>query len=102
MSKTLDEIGLEVTTIQPKIGDKLPIYGMITKILSETETGLVVELNYNLKLTINDATLEKIKIIKERIFEPGIFISEITRITDNQYEATSITVIFGQRIELDS
>jgi hypothetical protein len=108
-NKTFHELGMEIVEGQPKVGDTAPIYGMITKILTEAENTLVVEVNYNIKLTINNGTKESIQMIKERIFEPGIFISNITKSfseskekTTHAYEAISTLVIFGRRQELNS
>jgi hypothetical protein len=106
-NKTFHELGMEIVEGQPKVGDTVPMYGMITNILAETENNLVVEVNYNIKLTINNSTKENIQIVKERIFEPGIFIVTITnffqdKIQSHAYEAISKTVIFGRRQELNS
>lgn len=107
--KTFADLGIEIALIPPKVGETVPLYGMITNILAETENTLVVEINYNIKLTINNTTKDHIKTIKERIFEPGIFVSTITNVFDDlgeskthHYEATSNLVIFGIRQELNS
>jgi hypothetical protein len=106
-AKTFSDLGLEVRQGQPKVNETVPMYGMITNILAETENSLVVELNHNIELTINNTTKENIQIVKERIFEPGIFIATITNINlsenkTHHYEATSKTVIFGRKQEMNS
>jgi len=85
-----------------KIGETYPIYGIITDIVSETPK-FVVKINYNItaEILLQGNDTEKIKIIKDRSFEPGIFITTIEQIVDNENEYNIIgtvkTAIFGKK-----
>ncbi|NDC37370.1 MAG: hypothetical protein EBZ48_04885 [Proteobacteria bacterium] len=91
-----DKFGLEVTTGDVEIGKTYPIYGMITKIISDSPGCVVVEINFSIRasMTIPDAT--KIELLKERAFEPGIFVSTI-RSKESGIEVDCSTVVFGKR-----
>lgn len=78
-----DELGLDVTSSeasQLEVGESYPIYGCITNIIREDlEKGEVqVEINYSIELTLSLSDPDKLEIIKERAFEPGIFVTKIT------------------------
>lgn len=92
-----DKFGLEVTSGDVEVGQTYPIYGMITKVLSETEGSVIVEINFAIKatMTIPDAT--KIELLKERAFEPGIFVSTVTSKDDSGISVDCATVVFGKR-----
>lgn len=103
LEKTNDffgEHGLELEYNKVEIGKKYPIYGMITAIISEDP--FKVQINYNIEATLllsNDP--EKISIIKDRILEPGIFVTEINNVIDNENEykvfGTVTVVVFGKK-----
>lgn len=89
-----------------ELGKTYPLYGMITSILSESPNVTVI-LNHDIKLTLllnqeePDRT-NKLNTLKDRVFEPGIFITTITNIhkdNNNPYpiEGEVITVIFGRK-----
>ena len=84
----------------PEIGKTYPIYGMITNILSETPLIIMINNQIKGKCVITDPA--KIEIVKSRVFEPGIFISEIEQsLPDGSYVATILTVVFGKKKEFD-
>ena len=91
-----EKFGLEVTSGEVEVGQTYPIYGMITKILSEVPGGIQVEINFSIiaDMAIPDAS--KIELLKERAFEPGIFLSTV-RSKDNGIQVDCRTVIFGKR-----
>ena len=86
-----------------EIGKTYPIYGMITKIISDTVNNVVVEVNSSIKLTMVVKEEEKIKIIRDRSFEPGIFVTTVEKksllVEESIYaiEGLCTTVIFGRR-----
>lgn len=92
-----EKFGLEVTAGEVEIGQTYPIYGMITKVIEETQGSVVVELNFSIRanMTIPDQT--KIELLKERAFEPGIFVATVTRKDDSGVHVDCSTVVFGKR-----
>jgi len=99
-NKTLD---LELEWKIPEVGSTIPLYGIITKIIEETEEQIILEINSNIILTSKISSNEIVyrNTIKERLFEYGIFIATIDSI-DTDVKGTLKTVIFGKRQELDS
>lgn len=100
----LEKMGLEVKTeslSNLEIGKVYPIYGMVTKFISETPGDVRIEVNYNMELTLFIDDLDKINTIKERAFEPGIFIvviNEIDAQNENHYiKGNCNTVVFGRK-----
>ncbi len=95
-SNFLEKFGLEVASGEVEVGGTYPIYGMITKVLNDSPGNVTVELNFsiNAKMAIPDK--EKIDLLKERAFEPGIFVSTITSKTDGIFVDCS-TVVFGRK-----
>ncbi len=94
-----EKFGLEVTSGEVEIGQTYPIYGMITKILNESPGSVLVELNFSIKasMTIPDGT--KVELLKERAFEPGIFVSTVTSKDDAGIVVDCSTVVFGKKHE---
>ena len=81
----------------PKIGETYPLYGYITKIISETDNDLTIEINNNIELkllSINDP--DKINTIKEKVFEPAVFVSKITETNETRLFGECSVVIFGK------
>ena len=93
-----DKFGLEVTSGEVEIGQTYPIYGMITKVLDDTPGKVVVELNFNIKANMAIPDTSKVNLLKERAFEPGIFVSTVTK-KDDGVEVDCSTVVFGRRAE---
>lgn len=92
-----EKFGLEVSTGDVEIGKTYPIYGMITNILSDRGT-ISVEINFSIVASMNIQDEEKIEVLKERAFEPGIFISTVTnKDPDGAIEVDCQTVVFGRK-----
>lgn len=91
-----EKFGLEVTSGDVEIGSTYPIYGMITKVLDETPGSVVVELNFGIKANMSIPEQSKIELLKQRAFEPGIFVSTITS-KENGICVDCSTVVFGRR-----
>ena len=92
----LDKFGLEVASGEVEVGGTYPIYGMITKVLDDSPGNVTVEINFsiNAKMAIPDE--EKIELLKERAFEPGIFVSTVKSKTEGIFVDCS-TVVFGRK-----
>lgn len=98
-----EKFGLEVSSGEVEIGSTYPIYGMITKFLDDTPGSVVVELNFNItaNMTIPDST--KVDLLKERAFEPGIFISTVTGKNDEKGITVDCqTVVFGRKQQFNA
>ena len=91
-----EKFGYEVKFGEVEIGSTYPLYGMITKILDETPGHVVVELNFAIKATMSIPDGDKISLLKERAFEPGIFVSTVTT-KEPKIEVDCSTVVFGKR-----
>ena len=91
-----EKFGLEVTSGEVEIGQSYPIYGMITKLLNETPGSVVVEINFSIKANMAIPDKEKVELLKERAFEPGIFVSTVTS-KKNGIEVDCSTVVFGKK-----
>lgn len=95
-SNFFEKFGLEVSSGEVQVGQTYPIYGMITKLLSDTPGEIVVELNFSIraKMSIPDST--KVELLKERAFEPGIFVSTVLE-KDPSVVVDCSTVVFGRK-----
>lgn len=91
-----EKFGLEVTTGDVEIGKTYPIYGMITKIISDAPGSVIVEINFTIRANMSIPDSTKIELLKERAFEPGIFVSTI-KSKDCGIEVDCSTVVFGKR-----
>ena len=91
-----EKFGLEVTSGEVEVGQTYPIYGMITKLLDETPGKVVVEINFSIRANMAIPEAEKINLLKERAFEPGIFVSTVTS-KENGISVDCNTVVFGRR-----
>jgi hypothetical protein len=96
-----EKFGLEVSTGEVEIGQTYPIYGMITKVLNETPGKVVVELNFSIQAHMSIPDPTKIELLKERAFEPGIFVSTVTS-KENGVTVDCSTVVFGRRQEFSA
>ena len=94
-----EKFGLEVTSGEVEIGQTYPIYGMITKVLSEDPGHVCVELNFSIKANMTIPDTGKVELLKERAFEPGIFVSTVTSKNDGGISVDCSTVVFGKRQE---
>lgn len=94
-----DKFGLSVSPSEVQIGETYPIYGMITKILSEELGSVIVEINYSIEATLTVAEVEKVNLLKERSFEPGIFVSKVIE-KEPKIKVDCNGVVFGKRQNL--
>ena len=88
--------GLSVEASEVEIGETYPIYGMITSILNETPGQVEVEINYKIKAYLSLSTEEKVEQIKQRAFDPGIFVSTVLEHGTEQTTIDCHTVVFGK------
>lgn len=91
-----EKFGLEVSNGEVEIGQTYPIYGMITKILNDAPGAVVVELNFSITANMAIPDADKIEILKQRAFEPGIFVSTVTQ-KDGGVVVDCSTVVFGRK-----
>ena len=91
-----EKFGYEVKFGEVEIGTTYPLYGMITKILDDTPGHVVVEINFAIKANMTIPDSEKIELLKERAFEPGIFVSTVVQ-KEPKIEVDCSTVVFGKR-----
>jgi hypothetical protein len=90
-----DDLGLSVKFGEVEVGQVYPIYGLITEFVSEEPGNVVVKVNDNIQVTMNIEDREKIDVLKNRSFDPGIFVCTITEV-DTLIKAECSTVIFGK------
>lgn len=91
-----EKFGLEVTTGEVEVGQTYPIYGMITKLLNDTPGSVVVELNFSIRANMAIPESAKVELLKQRAFEPGIFVSTVVS-KEQGIEVDCSTVVFGRR-----
>jgi hypothetical protein len=91
-----EKFGCEVKFGDVEVGTTYPLYGMITKIIDDTPGSVVVEINFSIKATMTIPDQTKVELLKERAFEPGIFVSTVTS-KDPKIEVDCSTVVFGKR-----
>ena len=86
-----------------EVGKVYPIYGMITKFLETTTENdtryLWIVVNQNLKLRVIVGDEDKVNLLRERSFEPGIFVTEIVdlNVEGYAYGGHCQTIIFGRK-----
>jgi len=92
-------------TSELEIGTNYPLYGMITKFISEDPEDLRVELNFNTLLRMTGLSPEKLELLRARAFEPGIFVATIDVVNQTDdfsttegygIHASCSTVVFGK------
>lgn len=91
-----EKFGLEVSNGEVEVGQTYPIYGMITKIINDAPGAVVVELNFSITANMAIPDADKIEILKQRAFEPGIFVSTVTQ-KDGGVIVDCSTVVFGRK-----
>ncbi|RMD86249.1 MAG: hypothetical protein D6808_03745 [Candidatus Dadabacteria bacterium] len=97
-----EKFGLEVGQGEVKVGETYPIYGMITKFISDTPGKVEVEINYSIKARMAIPSEKKVELLRERAFEPGIFISTVRSKDENGIVVDCSTVVFGKRQGFDA
>lgn len=90
------EFGLEVVNGDIEIGNVYPLFAMITKFIDDTPGAVRVELNFHIQaqLTVDDP--ERVALLKERMFESGIFVSKVLS-KEPGIEVACQTIIFGKK-----
>lgn len=93
-----ENMGLSVQYGQVEVGQTYPIYGSITKFVSDIPGDVVLIVNdyIEMKLLVDDE--EKINILKSRTFEPGIFVCVVTQV-EPSIKCDCTTVVFGKKDE---
>jgi hypothetical protein len=91
-----EKFGCEVQFGEVEVGTTYPLYGMITKIIDDTPGHVVVEINFSITATMTIPDPAKVELLKERAFEPGIFVSTVT-LKEPKIEVDCSTVVFGKR-----
>jgi hypothetical protein len=92
-----EKFGLEVSTGEVEVGSTYPIYGMITKMLDDTPGAVVAEINFSIRANMSIPDKDKIELLKQRAFEPGIFVSTIKSKDESGICVDCSTVVFGRR-----
>ena len=92
-----DKFGLEVTSGEVEVGETYPIYGMITSVLNDKPGEVVVQLNFSITANMAIPDEKKIEILKERAFEPGIFVSKVVKKEEGGIVVDCTTVVFGRK-----
>ena len=96
-----EKFGLEVNAGKVEEGETYPIYGMITKFIDDTPGNVIVEINYSIRAKLFVPDAKRVEVLKERAFEPGIFVSTIKQ-SKPSIEVSCTTVIFGKRQGADA
>ncbi len=91
-----EKFGLEVATGEVEVGQTYPIYGMITKLISDVPGEVVCEINFSIIANMSIPDQEKVDTLKERAFEPGIFVSTVKSKSET-IEVDCSTVVFGKK-----
>jgi hypothetical protein len=93
-----EKFGLEVAAGEVEVGQTYPIYGMITKLINEAPGEVVVEINFSIQAKMAIPDDSKIELLKQRAFEPGIFVSTVVS-KDPQVVVDCSTVVFGKKAQ---
>lgn len=96
-----EKFGLEVTSGDVEIGQTYPIYGMITKLIDDTPGNVIVEINFSIRANMAIPDQEKVELLKQRAFEPGIFVSTV-KSKDSGIHVDCSTVVFGRRQQFNA
>ena len=89
------QLGLTAETSAVEVGKTYPIFGVITE-LEQKECGRVVAVvNSGIVIKMNIPNEKTVRVLRERAYESGIFISKVTSVGD-KIEADCKTVIFGK------
>lgn len=78
-----------------EIGKVYPLYGIIMDILDDSFENFTIEITGGVRLRCSLKDQEAINKIKERAFEPGIFVAEITDTEPVRGHCT--TIVFGRK-----
>ena len=92
----MEDYGMEIKEGNVELGGTYPIYGMITKILNESTGDFTVEINRHIEAHLHVTEPDKINLVKERAFEPGIFVSTVIQV-EPKIVVDVGTVVFGRK-----
>lgn len=90
-----EQFGLEVSAGEVEVGKTYPIYGMITKFISDEPGNVIVEINFHIQASMAIPEADKVNLIRQRAFEPGIFVSTIVE-KEESIKVRCSTVVFGR------
>jgi len=90
-----DKLGLSVQYGEVEIGQTYPIYGIITDFLCDVPGEVTVIVNHNIELAMDIEDGEKVTLLKNRAFDPGIFVSTIEQ-TSPSIKGRCTTAVFGK------
>lgn len=90
------KLGLHVAPGEVEIGKTYPIFGMITKLISDEPGNVICEINNSIRAKMNVNDVEKVNVLKERAFESGIFVSTVVSKSPG-VEVDCQVVIFGKK-----
>ena len=96
-----EKFGLEVSSGEVQVGNTYPIYGMITRFISDDPGHVIVELNFSIQARMTVPDRQKVELLKERAFEPGIFVSTVVS-KDDGVTVECTTVVFGKKHEYNA
>lgn len=91
-----EKFGLQVSSGDVEIGQTYPIYGMITQIIDDSPGSVVVEINFSIRANMFIPDKAKVELLKERAFEPGIFVSTVVS-KEASVTVNCQTVVFGKK-----
>jgi hypothetical protein len=90
-----DKLGLSVQYGEVEVGQEYPIYGIITDFLCDVPGKVTVMVNHNIELAMDIQDAEKVTLLKNRAFDPGIFVSIIEQTTPT-IKGRCTTAVFGK------
>ena len=96
-----EKFGLEVAAGEVEVGQTYPIYGMITKLINDTPGEVIAEINFTIRANMAIPDKDKVELLKERAFEPGIFVSTVVS-KENGIVVDCSTVVFGRRQQFNA
>lgn len=96
-----EKFGLEVTSGDVEVGQTYPIYGMITKLIDDTPGNVIVEINFSIRANMAIPDQDKVELLKQRAFEPGIFVSTV-KTKEPSLMVDCSTVVFGRRQQFNA
>lgn len=99
MAKDSDDVQYKIEHREVEIGKTYPLYGYITKIIDDTFENFTVEINNGISLKCTFTAGDCRAQIKERAFEPGIFVARITGLNPVKGECGSM--VFGPMVNTD-
>lgn len=86
----------EVSFGNVEVGQSYPIYGAITKFIDERPGVVLIEVNYSILARLYITDVGHIESLKERAFEPAIFVSKVVS-KEPQVTIECSTIVFGQK-----